>query len=280
MLHSLHVKNLALVREADIEFGDGLNILTGETGAGKSVIMGSVNLALGAKASGDLIGHYGDSALVELCFKINDEEKMNKLKALDVYPEEGFITITRRIAPGRSVIKINGETASISGVKAVTELLIDIHGQHDHQSLLYKSKHLEIVDKYAKDELFDLKAELKSCYDEYVKCRERLADFTLNEEERRRNISFLKFEAEEIESAGLKTGEDEELEASYRFFVNSKKILEHIEAVNNYMSAGEMNARTGRSGWRKARSSAGRICQGRRQNVRCQPARDFCPGSY
>ena len=102
MLLNLHVKNLALVEEAEIEFGEGLNILTGETGAGKSVILGAVNLALGAKAGSEMIGRFADSALAELTFLIEDGDKLKALNGMDIYPEDGIITVTRRIMPGRS----------------------------------------------------------------------------------------------------------------------------------------------------------------------------------
>ena len=167
MLLNLHVKNLALIEETEIEFGRGLNILTGETGAGKSILLGSVNLALGAKASGDVIGRYGESAFVELSFLVEEPEKIAAFEEMDIYPEDGIITISRRILPGKSVIKVNGETLSATAVRGITELLIDIHGQHDHQSLLYKKYHLEVLDKYAKDELKELKEQLKTAYDEY-----------------------------------------------------------------------------------------------------------------
>lgn len=228
MLLNLHVKNLALVEEAEIEFGEGLNILTGETGAGKSIILGAVNLALGAKADSDIIGRYGDSALAELTFNV-EQDKINALKAMDIYPEDGIITVTRRIMPGRSVIKVNGETVTASLVRRITELLIDIHGQHDHQSLLYKSKHLEILDKYAHDEIGDTKTKLSAAYSEYKEAAAELDKFTLDDEDRNRNISFLQYEIDEIDNAALTEGEDERVEAEYRRIVNSQKIADSVD---------------------------------------------------
>ncbi len=243
MLTSLHVKNLALIEETEIEFGRGLNVLTGETGAGKSILLGSVNLALGAKAGSDVIGRYGDSALVELTFLIEDTEKIARLQELDIYPEDGCITISRRILPGKSVIKVNGETITAAGVRNITEFLIDIHGQHDHQSLLYKKNHLEILDKFAKDELAGLKAELKEKFAEYSDLKKQLEQFSLSEEERNREKDFLDFEIKEIENAKLKIGEDEELEALYRKITNSKNIMSELDTVSHLVSAdGEYNA--------------------------------------
>ena len=157
MLLELHVKNLALIEQADVEFSEGLNILTGETGAGKSIIIGSVNLALGQKASKDMIRSGAEYAYVELIFQA-EEDKIAALTALDVYPDEnGLLIITRKIMAARSVSKINDETVTAAKLKAVTGLLIDIHGQHEHQSLLHASKHLEILDTYAKTRISPIK---------------------------------------------------------------------------------------------------------------------------
>ncbi len=229
MLINLHVKNLALVEEAEIEFGSGLNILTGETGAGKSIILGAVNLALGAKADQDIIGRYGDSALAELVFGELGEDKLEALGAMDIYPEDGTVTVTRRIMPGRSVIKVNGETVTASLVRKITELLIDIHGQHDHQSLLYKTKHLEILDRYAKDEIGDTKTKLLSEYSKYKDALSELEKFTVDAEERSRNISFLQYEIDEIDGAALAEGDDERAEAEYRRMINAQKIAGSVD---------------------------------------------------
>ena len=215
MITNLYVKNLALIDEIEIEFSNGLNILTGETGAGKSIILGSINLALGNKATSDIIGHYGESGLVEVTFSV-DDNKAKELATYDIYPENNEITISRRIMEGRSVIKINGETVSNSVVKKITALLIDIHGQHDHQSLLYKATHLEFLDRYAKNEISDIKTRLKAAYKDFKSSEKKLAEFTISEEERLRNISFLQYEIDEIEAADIKDNEDIELEALYR----------------------------------------------------------------
>ena len=190
MLLNLHVKNLALIEETEIEFGKGMNILTGETGAGKSILLGSVNLALGSKASSDVIGRYGESALVELSFGVDTEDKIAKLNELDIYPEDGVVTISRRIMPAKSVIKVNGETITATNLRKITELLIDIHGQHDHQSLLYKKNHLEILDKYAKEELIPLKEKLVTEYSLYTEINKKLSEMDVSEEVRNREKDF------------------------------------------------------------------------------------------
>lgn len=150
MLRSLHVKNLALIDEIKVEFGEGLNILTGETGAGKSIILGSVNLALGGRYTRDIIRDGADYGFVELTFEIRDPGQIERLKALDVFPEEGMVVLSRRLMEGRSVSRINGETVTMGLLREVSAVLIDIHGQHEHQSLLYKKNHLEILDAFAR----------------------------------------------------------------------------------------------------------------------------------
>ena len=153
MLQNLYVKNLALIDEAEVEFGPGLNILTGETGAGKSILLGSVNLALGGKYSAQLLRSGAKSGLVELTFLVEDERILNALEVLDIYPEDGYLTLSRRLMEGRSVSKINGETVNTGVLRDVASLLIDIHGQHDSQTLLHRKNHLTLLDLYAKDSL-------------------------------------------------------------------------------------------------------------------------------
>ena len=237
MLLSLHVKNLALVKEAEVEFENGLNILTGETGAGKSVILGSVNLALGGKASADIIGRYGDSALTELTFLVEDEERIEALRELGVEPEDGLVIISRKITSGRSVIKVNSETVTASAVRKITELLIDIHGQHDHQSLLYPQNHLKILDRFAKDELKPYMDRLSVAFKEYKDACRSLDEFSIDEAERNREISYLQFEIDEIENADLKPGEDEQVEVSYRKMANSRKIADELSSVSMLLSS-------------------------------------------
>ena len=142
MLLELHVRNLALIERADVEFGEGLNILTGETGSGKSIFMGSVNMALGGKVPRDMVRKGAEYAYIELIFSV-DGEKGKVLREMGVSPDEdGILIISRKIMPSRSVSRINDETVTLGRLREITGLLLDIHGQHEHQSLLYKSKHL------------------------------------------------------------------------------------------------------------------------------------------
>ena len=233
MLVSLHVKNLALIEEAEVEFGPGLNILSGETGAGKSIIIGSINLALGEKVSKEMLRENAEYALVELIFKVENPQQQKLLEEMDVFPEDGEIIMSRKITATRSVGKINSETVSASCMKAVAALLIDIHGQHEHQSLLHKKKHLEILDEYAKEELKEKKETLKACYQEYQKILEEKKQAVTDDVQRERELSFLEYEINEIQEAHLVVGEDETLESSYRKMANSRKIMEAANVAHN-----------------------------------------------
>ena len=232
MLLDLHVKNLALIEKADIEFGNGLNILTGETGAGKSIIIGSVNIALGGKVPRDIIRTGADYAYIELVFSVDDPVKAELLKAMDVIPDEdGMVIISKKIMHSRSVSKINDETVTAAKLRSITSLLIDIHGQHEHQSLLYKSKHLEILDAYAKSRTEPLKQNIAGLYHQYVQIKERLNSLSMDQESRLREADFYRFEIEEIENAALKEGEEEELTQAYRRFVNAQKIVSALSSA-------------------------------------------------
>lgn len=233
MLVSLHVKNLALIEEAEVEFGPGLNILSGETGAGKSIIIGSINLALGEKVSKEMLRENAEYALVELIFKVENPQQQKLLEEMDIFPEDGEIIMSRKITATRSVGKINSETVSASCMKAVAALLIDIHGQHEHQSLLHKKKHLEILDEYAKEELKEKKETLKACYQEYQKILEEKKQAVTDDVQRERELSFLEYEINEIQEAHLVVGEDETLESSYRKMTNSRKIMEAANVAHN-----------------------------------------------
>ncbi len=234
MLHSLHVKNLALIEETEVEFGEGLNILTGETGAGKSVLIGSINLALGGKFDKDMLRTGAEYALVELVFSgENVPQLAERLEKMDI-PVEDTVTISRRLQAGRSVSKVNGETVNTKQLKEIAELLIDIHGQHEHQSLLHKKKHLEILDAYGGEETKEAIALVEGLYRKVCELKTRLAQDALDEATKQREQALLEFERDEIENAHLEFGEDEVLEAKYRKLINSKKITEALAESYRY----------------------------------------------
>lgn len=233
MLQNLHVKNLALIDECEVEFSDGLNIMSGETGAGKSIIIGSINLALGEKVPKEMLRDNEQTAFVELIFYVENDDVLEKLKEMEIELAEGERTVilSRKITSQRAVGRINGEAVSVSKMKEVASLLIDIHGQHEHQSLLSKKNHLQILDEYAGSEMKELKIKLSAAYKEYRKLKEEFENSNLDAKERAKELSLLEYEANEIESATLVVGEDEELESKYRKFSNGKKIMEAVNGA-------------------------------------------------
>lgn len=242
MLQNLHVKNLALIDEIEVEFKDGLNILTGETGAGKSIILGSVGLALGGRYTKDILRQGAEYGFVELTFQVENERQIRQLKELDIYPEEGCVTLSRRLMEKRSVSRINGETVQIAVLKEAASILIDIHGQHEHQSLLYKKNHLGIVDAFARDMIGDVKQNVFLAHKDYKAWEKELKENVTDESQRAKEVSFLEFEVEEIRDADLKPGEDEDLEELYRRMVNSKRITECVSEAYRYTSEGNESA--------------------------------------
>ncbi|MBQ3797638.1 MAG: DNA repair protein RecN [Butyrivibrio sp.] len=227
MLYSLHVKNLALIKEQEIEFSKGLNILTGETGAGKSVVIGSVNLALGGKADPGLIRTGEEYALVELVFGIESELQRKLLEEMDIpIEEDGTVVIQRKLMQGRSISKVCGESVTARQLKDISNILINIHGQNDHQELLSKKKHLEILDDYCMDGLEEFFGKLSFECNNIRKIQDELSETDIDENARIREQELLEFEVQEITEASLVPGEDEKLESIYRKMVNSRKISE------------------------------------------------------
>lgn len=239
MLSSLHVKNLALIQEAEVEFGPGLNILTGETGAGKSILIGSINLALGKKLSREMIREGADSALVELVFDTENPKVEQALKEMEIESLHGQVLIVRKITGSRSISKINGETCTTAQVRRIASLLLDIHGQHEHQSLLYTDRQLEILDAYGKEEIDPLRARVREAFRQWKELRDSLKEYELDEDARMREISFLEFEIREIDDAQLRDGEDETLEQAYRKMSNARNIVQALAAVRAMTGDGE-----------------------------------------
>ena len=242
MLQNLHVKNLALIDETEVDFTNGLNILSGETGAGKSIIIGSINLALGEKIQKEMIRENAENALVELVFSVENEEQRNALSKLDVFPEDDYVILSRKIANGRGIAKINGESVTASKMREVAAILIDIHGQHEHQSLLHKKKHLEILDEFAKEALAEKKEALQDAYTVYKGLLEELNCADVDEEERLREASFLEYEIKEISEAKLQEHEDETIEEEYKRYRNGKRIMESLNMAYQYSGNGSENA--------------------------------------
>ena len=229
MLQSLHVKNFAIIDETEVDFREHLNIMTGETGAGKSILIDSVNAAIGAKVSKDIIRRGADYALVELTFSDPSSTTVELLKEKDIYPEEGMLVLSRKIMDsGKTVCKINGETVTAAILKEVAGYLIDIHGQQEHHSLLHKASHLRFLDRFAKEQLGTLPKQLEEAYKNWKNVKEELEGAVTDDAERNREMSYLAFALEEIEGARLRIGEDADLEEEYKVLSNSKQIVEAV----------------------------------------------------
>ena len=224
---------MALIDEADIDLTEGLNILTGETGAGKSIIIGSVNVALGLAGFKGFAREDAAFALAELVFSVDNEKQRKALEKLDLPLEDDQIIISRRLVNGRSVSKVNGETVPVSLVRQVSEILIDIHGQHEHQALLHQKNHLAILDAFAGEVLSGPAGEVRTLYREYDALDKKLKETDLSETARAKEMDFLAFEVGEIEDAAMKPGEDEALEQTYRRQVNSQRIMEGVTEAEN-----------------------------------------------
>lgn len=242
LLVNLHVKNLAIIDEVEVDFTEQFNVLTGETGAGKSIIIGSIDLALGAKASKEVIRSGAEYALVELTFVVDRSSQKEALEEIGIPLEEDEVLISRKLMPKRSVCRINGETVTRDVLRQVADVLIDIHGQNEQQSLLHTAKHMEILDRYAWEEAGVSRQQFAEHYGQYCKLQTELSEGQVPEEERLREISFLQYELEEIEAAKIENGEEEELEDKYQLLSHASAIAEGLGEVHRLTSSGNIAA--------------------------------------
>lgn len=231
MLLNLHVKNLAIIDEIDVSFSEGLNVLTGETGAGKSIIIGSINMAIGGKIPKDIIRKGADFALIELLFSVDTDEQNKYLKEHGIIIEDNEVLIARKFTKGRGINRINGESVPLSVLKQAAAVLIDVHGQNEQQSLLYKQKHMEILDRYAKEEMAEVSTRYTQTYNNYKKLTGQRDSDNISEEQRLREISFMEYELGEIENAALVSGEEESLEETYKQLSNAEAIASGLGDV-------------------------------------------------
>ena len=230
MLKNIHVKSFALIDEVEINLASGLNVLTGETGAGKSIIIDAVNFALGQRVSKDVVRDDAEYALSELVFEINDDKTKERLNQFDIPLDDNEVLIQRKITNGKSTARINGETVTLSTLKLIAAGLIDIHGQHDNQSLLSKTSQQNLLDTILSDELKELLIRMK---DTYVNLNNKISEYEqLNTKEAEKEIAFLQYELNEIDSASLHEGEDEALEIDYKKMNNSKRIADLVSGAH------------------------------------------------
>lgn len=237
MLESLRVKNLALIEEEEVFFLDGLNVLTGETGAGKSVIIGSVNMALGEKVHKDMIRTGKEYALIEMVFSIDTKEQRELLDSLEIPYEDDTILIQRKISATRSSCRVCGETVSQKQLQDIADAFIDIHGQQDNLFLRNKKVHLEVLDNYLGSEISEKTDLLKSEYEIYRKLLAEYNENDVDENVRKREMDLLSFELAEIENAHLVSGEDEALEEAYKKMKNASKLMSAMSRTLAYIGS-------------------------------------------
>ena len=227
MLQSLTIKNLALIDTLEMEFTEGLNILTGETGAGKSVLIGSVNLALGEKADASVIRDGAKEALIEMVFTVEEEAVLSAIRDMDLPVEEdGQIILQRRILPNRSVAKVSGESVTLKQLRQLAALLINIHGQNDQLSLLDASAQTALLDGLAGEAAEEEKSAVAKAYRAMTEIQKELEGMSTDARTRQREADLIRYEIAEIDEAALTEGEDEALEAAFRKGANAMKITE------------------------------------------------------
>lgn len=226
MLEHLHIRNVALIKESEISFGDGLNILTGETGAGKSMIIDSLQFALGGRAGKDFLRHGEKQAAVEALFSVQSQALTEKLAENGIDPEEdGTLLITRTLSEaGKSVCRINGSTVTVGMLKEIAEDMIDIYGQHEHQSLLNPVKHIRLLDRFCGAGFGEAMEEYKNSRQRLKDLEKQLAILIGDESQREQRMDMLLFQKEEIEAAELQEGEEDAL-------LEQKKRLSSMERL-------------------------------------------------
>ena len=243
MLLDLKVKNFALIEKLEINFKKGLNVLTGETGAGKSIIIGALEMLLGGRASREVIRNGKEKAYIEAVY---EPEKLdlinNKLEEYGIEPDEDILLLSREIKrTGRNRSRINGQLATLSMVSNVSSYLVDIHGQHEHQSLLDVKLHLDFLDDFIGEKIISLKEKVTNKYNEIKNINKKLQEMEIDEGEKARELDLLEFQINEIENANLKTGEFKKLEKKYKKLSNAEDIFATTGMIYNDINGDDFN---------------------------------------
>lgn len=252
MLLGMHIKNIVLIDDIDISFGDNLNILTGETGAGKSIIIGSLGICLGGKFQKELLRDETADGLVELTFSVENPYIRELLENIGIYPDENDeLIISRRLnSAGRTINRINDDTVTTARLKEAAGILIDLHAQHEQQTLLKPAKHMEILDRFGGCEIADAKSEVEAAYTKYKAVTKEIEENLMDEGEKNKQMDFLKYQIDEISMAKLVSGEDDELESMYKKSVNMKEILntaDEIYKITGYETGDSFSNSVGRA---------------------------------
>ncbi len=246
MLGELNINNIALIKRSDIEFEKGLNVLSGETGAGKSMVIGSLEFALGGRATRDFVREGEEKATVEAVFYDVSEQVLKCAAEMGVDCEDKTIILQRTINKfGRTSGRINGVTATASMLKNIAEKLIDIHSQHESHSLLNSANHIDVLDRFCMPEILGLKSELSELIYKYKKIREKLKAVSGDENERKRRIELLEYKIYEIEQADLSSDEEEKLNLRKKTLLSAEKLIKHSSqclALLYYGGEGDLSA--------------------------------------
>lgn len=242
MLKELKIENLAIIEKVDLEFKNGLIVLTGETGAGKSIILSGINLLIGEKASADMVRDGEDYLLAQGVFAVNEEQEA-ELRELGIEAEDNEVIVRRHIDKnGKGKAYVNNIRVPMSSLKEIMGTLVDIVGQHSHQMLLNKNNHLRLLDRFLGDSGIGIKKQLEVIYNEYSSLERRIQDVEKNRRETLEKKEFYEFQLQEIDKVNLKDGEDEKLEEEYKKLFHAGKIKEKLSLTENILKDGEKNA--------------------------------------
>lgn len=242
MLKELKIENLAIIEKVDLEFKNGLIVLTGETGAGKSIILSGINLLIGEKASADMVRDGEEYLLAQGVFAVNREQEI-ELKELGIEAEDNEVIVRRHIDKnGKGKAFVNNIRVPMSSLKEIMGTLVDIVGQHSHQMLLNKSNHLRLLDRFLGEDGISIKKQLEANYNEYSSLERRIQDVEKNKRETLEKKEFYEFQLQEIDKVNLKDGEDEKLEEEYKKLFHAGKIKEKLSLTENILKDGEKNA--------------------------------------
>lgn len=238
MLLQLNIKNFALIQEMTVEFGKGFNILSGETGAGKSILIDTIDYVLGGKFSKDLIRHGENKTIVEAIFSIENPDVNLVLDEYEIEKDEVLIITRESTSSGKSIIKVNGRSVVISQLKRIREKLIDIHGQHQNQNLLHKQNQIFYLDSYCGEKLEEKLESFKELKNRHNEIQEKIIELNGNTD-REKLLDYLSFQIQDIESANLKIGEEEELKETYNILYNAEKISKAMGTSISLLKSGE-----------------------------------------
>ncbi|WIF94549.1 DNA repair protein RecN [Caminicella sporogenes] len=239
MLLELSIENFLLIDKVKISFTNGFNVISGETGAGKSIIIDAINLTLGGKSNKNFVRIGKKRAIIEAVFDIDNREVKKLLDEYGIDSEDNILILTREIfGTGKSISRVNGRIVQLAFIQKISKLLIDIHGQHEHQSLLYSENHIDLLDLYGNKLIQDTAIKVKEKYNELKLYKSELKKYSsINEKERERRIDLIKFQINEIDSSNLKNNEDEELLKEYELLKNAENIFATISESYDKISS-------------------------------------------